>query len=226
MIHPFQRGGSVAAGAPRIHVWGWHPEEAESVPLADKGPPGMSGGDEQIVDLLAAGDPRAMEMLYDRYGRLAYALAYRVVNDAGAAEDVVQESFLSVWRQSHRFDAGRGGLRTWVCAIVHHRAVDRLRGRQSRSRLDVSFDSAPALSVPDGWQQVADGLTRDAVLDALEKLPREQRETVELAYYGGLSQTEISQRMDAPLGTVKGRMRLALRRLHQLLAGQVVEGTV
>jgi RNA polymerase sigma-70 factor, ECF subfamily len=149
-----------------------------------------------------------------------------VLNDAGAAEDVVQESFLAVWRQAERFDAGRGSVRTWLCTIVHNRALDRLRGRRGRSRLDVSMEAAPGLAVPDSWEQVAEGLTRDAVRRALDQLPQEQRETVDLAYYGGLSQTEISQRMEVPLGTVKGRTRLALRRLHQLLAGEVLEGSV
>ena len=187
--------------------------------------PGLNRGDDDpIVELLARRDPEGIERLYERYGGLAFAIATRVLSDRTAAEDVVQESFLAIWRRSETFDARRGGLRPWVCTIVHHRALDRLRGSRNMRRHDTPLDAAaPEASAHDPWDRVSDGFVRQAVREALAQLPAEQRETIELAYFGGLSQTEISSRMKLPLGTVKGRARLAMRRLHQLLAGQAAE---
>lgn len=182
------------------------------------------GGDDPIVELLAQRDPTGIERLYERYGGLAFAIATRVLGDRTAAEDVVQEAFLAIWRRSETFDARRGGLRPWVCTIVHHRALDRLRGSRNVRRRDLPLDeAAPEVSSDDPWEGVSDGFVRQAVRAALDQLPAEQRETIELAYFGGLSQTEISSRMKLPLGTVKGRARLAMRRLHQLLAGQAAQ---
>src|SRR5450756_1417300 len=118
-----------------------------------------------MLDLLARAEPEGIEMLYDRYSALAYTLAFRVLNDAGAAEDVVQEAFLSVWRRASTYRSDRGSLRTWVCSIVHHRALDRLRGRSGRARADVALEHAPveATSVSDTWDRVAGGVERDEV---------------------------------------------------------------
>ena len=157
-------------------------------------------------------------MLYDRYGGLAYSLAYRVLQDAAAAEDVVQEAFLSIWRRADSFRPERGSLRTWLCSIVHHRALDRLRGRAGRARGDVPLEGGhPDTVVPDMWETVSLQIERDQVRSALSELPADQRQTIELAYYGGYSQTEISSLMGVPLGTVKGRTRAALRKLRSTL---------
>jgi RNA polymerase sigma-70 factor (ECF subfamily) len=179
-----------------------------------------------MLDLLARAEPEGVEMLYDRYAGLAYTLAFRVLNDAGAAEDVVQEAFLSIWRRASTYRADRGSLRTWVCSIVHHRALDRLRGRSGRARKDVALEHAPidVTSVTDTWDLVAVELERNEIVKALGDLSVEQRETIELAYFGGYSQTEISELMKVPLGTVKGRTRLALRKLRSLLQFQPAEG--
>lgn len=178
----------------------------------------VTSTDEQVVSLLAEGNPQAIDMLYERYGRLAYSLAFRVLGDGAAAEDVVQDAFLSVWRRSSTFEASRGSLRTWLCAIVHHRALDRLRGRSGRARFDLTLDKATAeTAVTDTWEIVADALERDEIRTALGGLPAEQRQTIELAYYGGYSQSEISDLMRVPLGTVKGRTRMALRKLRGAL---------
>ena len=187
---------------------------------------GMTISDDRMLDLLARAEPEGIEMLYDRYSGLAYTLAFRVLDDAGAAEDVVQEAFLSVWRRASTYRSDRGSLRTWVCSIVHHRALDRLRGRAGRTRQDVALEHAPVAvtSVSDTWDQVADTLEREAVRTALNELSVEQRETIELAYFGGFSQTEISDLMHVPLGTVKGRTRLALRKLRGVLEFQGAEG--
>lgn len=166
-------------------------------------------------------------MLYDRYGRLAYTLALRVLGDAAAAEDVVQEAFLSVWRRATSYRPERGSLRTWLCSIVHHRAIDRLRGRSGRARLDLPLDRAPAEEgISDTWDAVAADLERGQIRRALAELPDEQRRTIELAYYAGYSQSEISSLMSVPLGTVKGRTRIALRRLRSSLERQGLEWSV
>jgi RNA polymerase sigma-70 factor (ECF subfamily) len=179
----------------------------------------VSDADTRMLDLLTRAEPEGIEMLYDKYSGLAYTLAFRVLNDAGAAEDVVQEAFLSIWRRASTYRSDRGSLRTWVCSIVHHRALDRLRGRSGRARQDVALEHAPveATSVSDTWDRVAEELQRDEVRVALGNLSMEQRETIELAYFGGYSQTEISDLMRVPLGTVKGRTRLALRKLRGVL---------
>jgi RNA polymerase sigma-70 factor, ECF subfamily len=186
-----------------------------------------AASDDRMLDLLARGEPEGVEMLYDRYSGLAYTLAFRVLNDAGAAEDVVQEAFLSIWRRASTYRSDRGSLRTWVCSIVHHRALDWLRGRAGRARQDVALEHAPVAvtSVSDTWDRVASDLERDEVGRALTELSVEQRETIELAYFGGYSQAEISELMNVPLGTVKGRTRLALRKLRGVLDVQVAEGT-
>jgi RNA polymerase sigma-70 factor, ECF subfamily len=190
------------------------------------GQDGVIGSDDRMLDLLARAEPEGIEMLYDRYSALAYTLAFRVLNDAGAAEDVVQEAFLSVWRRASTYRSDRGSLRTWVCSIVHHRALDRLRGRAGRARQDLALEHAPiaVTSVSDTWDQVVEVLEREQLKTALSELSMEQRETIELAYYGGYSQTEISDLMQVPLGTVKGRTRLALRKLRGLLELPVAEG--
>ncbi len=174
--------------------------------------------DEEICDLLEHGSPEGIEALYDRYGRLGFSLALRILGDSGSAEDVVQEAFLAMWRRSSTYRPERGSLRTWVCSIVHHRAVDRFRGRSGRARQDLPIEAAPPEArLSDTWDQVAAELERQDIRTALEKLPGEQRQTIELAYFGGYSQTEISDLMRVPLGTVKGRTRMALRKLRGTL---------
>jgi len=177
--------------------------------------------DDRVLALLAEERPEAMEVLYDRYGGLAYSLAYRVLQDAGAAEDVVQDAFLSIWRRADSYRPERGSLRTWLCSIVHHRDLDRLRGRAGRARTDLPLEGAPAGDgVPDMFETVSLEIERDHVRSALVELPADQRQTIELAYYGGYSQSEISGLLGVPLGTVKGRTRAALRRLRTALEGK------
>ena len=184
----------------------------------------MTVSDEQIVDLLAQASPEGIEMLYDRYGRLAYSLAIRILGDAGAAEDTVQEAFLAVWRRSASYRPERGSLRTWLCSIVHNRAVDALRGRAGRARQDLPLEAARVLEgIGDAWDGVAVELERQDIRRLLDRLPLEQRQTLELAYYGGYSQTEISTLQKVPLGTVKGRTRMALRKLRDALEGATPE---
>jgi RNA polymerase sigma-70 factor (ECF subfamily) len=163
----------------------------------------MTAPENRIAALLAEGSPEGVEALYDSCGTLAYTLALRVLRDPAAAEDVVQESFLAIWR-----------------GIVRNRAIDRLRSQRTRTRYDVPIEDATGTpSLSDTWQSVAAELTRQELQLALDDLPSEQRETIELAYFGGMSQTEISAATETPLGTVKSRARLALNRLRGTLEG-------
>jgi RNA polymerase sigma-70 factor (ECF subfamily) len=179
--------------------------------------------DQELAARLQRGDARAVEALFDRYGRLAYGLAYRMLSDAGGAEEVVQEAFLLIWQNAARFDASRGSLRTWLLAIVRHKAVDRLR--RSRARPQTSLEMVDqALVGPDLWEAVSSSLSRQDVRRAFAGLPEAQRQTIELAYFGGFSQTEIAERMNVPLGTVKGRMRIGLEKMRSFLQGRGLEG--
>ncbi len=163
--------------------------------------------------------PRSsIEALYDQYGGLAFALAYRILGERGIAEDVVQEAFLTVWRQQEMYDAARGSTRTWILTIVHHRAIDQLRGARAKSRADTAIKEAmPLPAKEDTWAAVAQQLEQEWVRGALATLPPEQRQVVDLAYYGGLTHAEIAERVGIPLGTVKGRLRLALEKLRDVL---------
>lgn len=172
-------------------------------------------GDDDLIDAIGRRDAAALIDLYDRYGRLAFALAYRVLDDAPTAEEVVQDAFLLVWRRATTFDAARGsGVRAWLLTIVHHRAID-ARRRLGRHREAVALEAVEErLAVPDLWGEVARGLERDEVRAAVEALPEEQRRAIEFAYFEGLTHREIAERTGTPLGTVKGRLRLGLRKLH------------
>jgi RNA polymerase sigma-70 factor, ECF subfamily len=174
--------------------------------------------DDQLMAALAQSELRALDVLYDRYSRPAYSLAYRIVGERGAAEDVVQDAFLSAWRQAKSFKRERGSPRTWFMSIVHHRAIDRLRASASSGNA-IPLDDLPdtPTEAPGVWQQVWTSLRGDIVRRALELLPPEQKKSIELAYFSGYTQTEIAELMGVPLGTVKGRMRMGLQKLRSAL---------
>lgn len=180
--------------------------------------------DEQLVEEIARGEPDALTALYDRYRRLAFSLALRVTGDASLAEDVVQEAFLGLWRNAGRYSSVRASVRTWILAIVHHRAIDALRRRRATSQLP-DGDAVPPMSLvmPDVWPEVAGRLDREQVRRALDAISLPQREAIALAYYGGLTQQEIAARTGAPLGTVKSRVRLGLLALRHALISQAAE---
>jgi RNA polymerase sigma-70 factor (ECF subfamily) len=173
--------------------------------------------DEALVALLERGEETALAELYDRYGQTAYALAFRMLRNETLAEDAVQEAFLTVWRSAARFVPERAKASTWLMTIVHRRAVDLVR-REERRRAEplvpgaepVSPDSSPPEAA---WLR----LQRERVQEALRRLPDEQRETIELAYYGGFTQSELADRLGQPLGTIKSRMFAGLARLRELL---------
>lgn len=176
--------------------------------------------DEEVLAAIADRDPDAIALLYDRYGGLAYSLAMRMLADSGAAEDVVQEAFMSLWRQAARYEVARGAPRNWLLSIVRNRAVDRIRRLRSRGGgydrgLDDLGGDEPWL--PDVWAEVSVSLDRETIAAALAGLPEAQRRVIDLAYYGGLTHVEIAQRLEVPLGTVKGRMREGLKKLRDAL---------
>src|SRR5574338_700982 len=183
--------------------------------------------DRETMDRLASGDLGALERLYEQYGAMSVSIAYRITGDRAIAEDVVQEAFLGAWRNAARYAASRGSVRTWLLSIVHHRAIDAVRRRRPTSELPETDAGMPtALVMPDSWTEVSAALDRETVRAALDTLSIVQREAIELAYFGGLTQAEIAERTGVPLGTVKGRMRLGLDALRadvrELAAGFVL----
>jgi RNA polymerase sigma-70 factor (ECF subfamily) len=177
--------------------------------------------DEDLMPLLAEKDPEAFEVFYDRHGGAAFSLAYRIVGERSAAEDVTQEAFLSIWRSGARYDRARGSVRAWTLGIVRNRAIDALR-RQSGKAPKLTFDDEAVLE-----QRPSEDLTDEQALQresarqvrgALGELPSEQSKVIELAYFGGFSHSEIAEMLGMPLGTVKGRMRLGIEKIRMQLA--------
>ena len=173
--------------------------------------------DEALLAAVVGGDRDALGILYDRYHRLAMAVAYRVLNDHGASEDVVHDAFITVWRRGESFNAARGSVRSWLLTVVRNAAIDRRRGRHGRALQDTPLDNIAFLLSSDKeeiFAVVAAGIEAGRVRDALFALPNEQREAIELAYFRGLTQNEIAEQTGAALGTVKGRMRLGLQKMR------------
>ena len=175
----------------------------------------LGENDADLVRRLQKRDARAMADLYDRYGRLVYALILRIVRDGGIAEDLVQETFLRVWNRVQGFDAGRGGLGPWLLAVARNRAIDYLRSAGGRMRHALELDETdhPALFT-DLEKEILNSDRMRRVKDALDKLSASQRTVIELAYFEGMSQTEIAEHMGQPLGTVKTWARAALKSLR------------
>jgi RNA polymerase sigma factor (sigma-70 family) len=171
--------------------------------------------DEAVVALMARSDEDALAELYDRYGAPAYSLARRVPRDAALAEDAVQDAFLLIWRGADRFMPERAKASTWIMTIVHRRAVDLVRREQRRST-DQLPDVLPETTAP-ADEAVWLRLEREHVQRALAQLPDQQRETLELAYYGGFTQSELAERLGRPIGTIKSQMHTALVNLRRLV---------
>lgn len=180
--------------------------------------------DEELMHLAADGDMRAFEAIFDRHAAVAYSLAYRICGSRAMVDDILQEAFLSLWRSSDRYDAGRGGVRSWLLTVVHNRAIDAIRRARVRDARDVhDAELAERLAGPDRTDDEV--LRRDEagrVRRALAAVPAEQRQVIELAYFDGLTHTEIAQRLELPPGTVKGRIRLGLQKLRAELAPDTV----
>lgn len=172
--------------------------------------------DEQVLEAVSRGDDDALGVLYDRFGRLAFRLAFRILRDRALAEDAVQEAFLAVWRSADAYKRERAKPSTWILTVVHRRAVDIVRREQSRRGEPLELAPEPSAGPADEDAVLRD--RRAAVQAALTELPGEQRQALELAYYGGLTQSELAERLGVPLGTVKSRMFAGLGRLRELLA--------
>jgi RNA polymerase sigma-70 factor (ECF subfamily) len=173
--------------------------------------------DEAVVALVARADDEALAELYDRFGRVAYGLALRVLRDEKLAEDAVQEAFLTAWRKADRFMPERGKASTWVLTLVHRRAVDLVR-REDRRRADPLPETTEPTPVDSAEDDAWLRFERERVQAALRQLPDPQREALELAYYGGFTQSELAERLGQPVGTIKSRMFTGLAHLRELLA--------
>ena len=174
--------------------------------------------DISCMQRVRSGDMRALEQLYDRHSVLLYSVALRILGRAADAEEVLQEAWLQAWNRAESYDAGRGAVAAWLLTLVRSRAIDRLRSRASRQRVEQAIaDGPPPPSVEEPPVTVANRQQHERVISALAALGPQQREVLELAYFGGLSQSEIASRLGAPLGTVKSWTRQGLLRLRDLL---------
>jgi RNA polymerase sigma-70 factor (ECF subfamily) len=180
--------------------------------------------DAELITAAAAGDERALGPLYDRYGPVLYAVAYRIVGQRADAEEVVIEAFAQAWRDAPRFESGRGSVAGWLTMIARSRALDLVRARSRRERITATAaadrpDSPPAMGDwrgdPAAGVELAERRVR--VREALETLSPPQRQAIELAYFEGLSQSEIAERLQEPLGTIKTRVRLGMQKLREFL---------
>ncbi len=175
--------------------------------------------DSALVERMMAGDEGALSALYDRYSGMLYAMLLRILRDTGAAEEVLQDLFLQLWRGAARFDGSRGSMAAWLLVIGRNRALSRLRGKERREFVPDGDDGFSMETVPASGN-LEDEAARTELMDrlrgAMAALPPEQREAVELAYFEGMTQTEIAARTGSPLGTVKSRVRAAMQTLKQL----------
>jgi len=185
--------------------------------------------DAELIARASEGDARALEVLYDRYARVVYSFALRIVGDPSLAEELLQEVFLRAWQQGGAFRATRGSFITWLLSITHNLAIDELRKRRrrpQRAENNTSEESEQLLpEMPDESQDVEEEVwlasLRDRIADALASLPPAQREAIELAYFQGLTQREIAERLGEPLGTIKTRMRLGMQKLREQLSHEL-----
>lgn len=175
--------------------------------------------DEDLLELAARGDEVAFEVLYDRHGKVAWSLAFRLLGERSAAEDLVQEAFLAVWNGAGGYSSVKGSVRTWVLSIVHHRAVDRLRQGAASRRRQEALEQVAAMrpDAPDAAEVALARVEAREVQSALVDVPDDQLQVLRLAYYGGYTHHEIADLLSLPLGTVKSRMRLGLDRVRRNL---------
>ena len=175
--------------------------------------------DDQLISALRQGEEWAMTTLYDRYARLVFSLALRILNDRLAAEEAVQEVFVKVWRRAKEYDATRGKFSSWLSGITHNHAIDELRRRRARPTATEDEDAMLDLVAegPALFDLAFQSLEHRRIVHALEAIPPEQRQPIEMAYFEGYTQQEISERLSEPLGTIKTRMRLGMQKLKSLL---------
>jgi RNA polymerase sigma-70 factor, ECF subfamily len=177
--------------------------------------------DEDLISLVQTNDAEAFAVLYDRHSRTAYSLAYRMMGERQAAEDLAQDAFLKLWRAAGSYRAERGSVRTWLLSIVHNRGIDQLRSSASRRRTQEKVEaSAPRVQPSEAFAQSWRNAQREQVREALKSLPEEQLKVLELGYFSGYTHVEIAELLDLPLGTVKGRMRLGLKKIKDYFDSQ------
>lgn len=176
-------------------------------------------GDLELIQAVQRRDSAALMSLYDRHRGVAFALAYRILSDAGAAEEALQDAFMQVWRRADSYDPERGsGFRAWLLKIVHNRAIDLLRRRSGAAHSAIDLETVEFIPAgTDVQRDVTSRLEREEVRSAVAALPPHQRDTIALAYFDGLTHQEIADRTRTPLGTVKGRLRLGLQKLAESL---------
>jgi RNA polymerase sigma-70 factor (ECF subfamily) len=183
--------------------------------MANRGRQYLILADEDLISLVEAADAEAFATLYDRHSRAAFSLAYRMMGERQASEDLTQDAFLSVWRGASSYRADRGSVRTWILSIVHNRGIDQIRSQASRCRTQERIEaSAPRSQPSEAFAQTWRNSQRDQFREALDTLPPEQLKILELAYFSGYTHVEISDLLGVPLGTVKGRMRLGLKKIR------------
>src|SRR5215218_5028735 len=183
--------------------------------MADRGRQYLILADEDLISLVEASDAEAFATLYDRHGRAAFSLAYRMMGERQASEDLAQDAFLKVWRGASSYRSERGSVRTWILSIVHNRGIDQLRSQASRRRTQDRVEATAPRSQPsEAFAETWRNSQRDQVREALNTLPSEQLKILELAYFSGYTHVEISELLRLPLGTVKGRMRLGLKKIR------------
>jgi RNA polymerase sigma-70 factor, ECF subfamily len=176
--------------------------------------------DVEVLQAVARGDEQALGQIYDRYRVILFGLLVRILSSREEAEDVLQDVFLQVWRRAGDFDENRGRPFTWLVTLARSRAIDRLRSRAARERLAVASAQDSSEEISDAANDAFKSEQRNLVANALAQLPDEQKRTLMLAYFDGLTQSEIADRLGAPLGTVKTRMRSGMTKLRELLAGK------
>ncbi len=173
--------------------------------------------DEELMPLVNNGEPKAFATLYDRHSRAAYCLAYRMMGEKQAAEDLAQEAFIKVWRRAGSYRAQKASVRTWILSIVHNRGIDQLRSHASRRRTQEKIEASAASSQPsEAFAETWRNTQAEQVREALSTLPKEQLKILELAYFSGYTHVQIAELLNVPLGTVKGRMRLGLQKMRGL----------
>jgi RNA polymerase sigma-70 factor (ECF subfamily) len=183
--------------------------------MADRGRQYLILADEDLISFVGQGDAEAFTTLYDRHSRAAFSLAYRMMGERQAAEDLAQDAFLKVWRSASSYRAERGSVRTWILSIVHNRGIDQIRSYASRRRTQDKIEaSAPRSQPSEAFAQTWRNSQRDQIREALNTLPPEQLKILELAYFSGYTHVEISDLLSLPLGTVKSRMRLGLKKIR------------
>jgi RNA polymerase sigma-70 factor, ECF subfamily len=171
--------------------------------------------DENLISFVGKGDAEAFTTLYDRHSHAAFSLAYRVMGERQAAEDLVQDTFLKLWRSATSYRPERGSVRTWLLSIVRNRGIDQIRSQASRRRTQETFEaSAPRSQPSEAFAETLRNSQRNQVREALDTLPPEQLKILELAYFSGYTHVQISELVDVPLGTMKGRMRLGLKKMR------------